>query len=541
MAAEPPVWIFTNGRIITNNHDIPRAEAMVVGHEKIRWIGRREELPAIYKTGAVVRDLKGCTVLPGLIDAHLHVEGLGRSLEELNFVGSTSYEELIQMVAAAAAAAPPGNWIHGRGWDQNNWPESRMPDHRALSAVSPAHPVYLRRIDGHAALVNQKALDIGSITKTTAEPAGGRILKTSAGEVLGVLIDEAMSLVNFHIPAPAAAVRRRRVEKGLAECARYGLTMVHDAGADHLGLEIYQSLRTTNRLPIRAYVMIEGSEAGLLDEWLLRGPLLDSADRLIIRAVKLYADGALGSRGAALLEPYADEPGTRGLLMMEADSLETLLRRIHRAGFQCAVHAIGDRANHLLLDLYEKILGAEILGGKPGRDPRHRIEHAQIIAPGDIGRFAALGVVASMQFTHATSDWTWVANRIGRGRLPGAYAWRSISRAGARLAQGSDAPIESPNPFPGLAAGISRQDADGNPKGGWLPHECLTPAEALGAATTGAAQAAFLEDRLGRLQEGCWADFVLCDTDPLTEPASSIRKTQVEETWVGGKCVYRRG
>jgi predicted amidohydrolase YtcJ len=281
--------------------------------------------------------------------------------------------------------------------------------------------------------------------------------------------------------------------------------------------------------------MLEGSEPGLLDQWLPGGPVLDPEDRLIIRTVKLYADGALGSRGAALLEPYSDEPDSRGLLMIEREPLEQLLRRIHSSGYQCAVHAIGDRAGRLLLDLY-----ASILAGDPGAGPRHRIEHAQILAPGDIGRFAELGIVASMQFTHATSDMPWAAERIGAGRLAGAYAWKSIQRTGAVLAQGSDAPVESPDPFLGLYAGITRRDAEGRPEGGWQAQECLSPREALEAATIGGARAAFLEERLGRLQAGFWADFVICDTDPLEEPAYKLRKTQVLETWVGGKCCYRR-
>jgi hypothetical protein len=530
MAQEPRVVVYQNARIVTNVATQPRAEAVAVAGGRILWVGSREAIPDSLAAGAAHRDLGGMVLLPGLADAHLHVEGLGLAQEEIDLVGTRSFEEVLQRVAEAASRTPKGEWILGRGWDQNDWPEKRMPTHERLSAITPDHPVFLRRVDGHAALVNLRAMRIAGLDRTTPDPEGGQILRDAQGDPTGVLVDAATEIVRRHIPRPSRSIRRRRIEKGLRACLEAGLTMVHVAGADGVATDIFQELRAQGRLPIRVYLMLDGSDEELLRTWLARGPLLDPEDRLIIRAVKLYADGALGSRGAALLAPYADRPETRGLLVMEPVRLAGLMRRVHAAGFQCCVHAIGDRANRIVLDILEEILQA-----RPRPDARHRIEHAQILSPQDIPRFAELGVVASMQFTHATSDMPWARDRLGPERLEGAYAWRSLLETGAVLAEGSDAPVESPNAFLGLYAGITRQDTTGAPPGVWLPEQRLTPREALEAATVGAARAAFLEDRLGRIAPGYWADFTLTDTDPLEDPPERLLRARVLGVCVAGR------
>jgi predicted amidohydrolase YtcJ len=533
MASADPPLILSNGRIITNNPAMPRAEAMAVEDGRITWVGRTSDIPDSLLRRGEPRDLMTAVVLPGLTDAHIHIEGLGLALEQLDLVGTTSYEEVIRQVEEAVERTPKGEWILGRGWDQNDWPDPRMPTHEALSAVSPDHPVYLRRIDGHASMANKLAMDIARISADTPDPDGGRILRDASGEPSGVFVDNAVDLLQGVIPDVPTSVRKRRVEKGLAECARVGLTMVHVAGADEVELGIYRKLREEEKLPIRVYVMLDGSEERLLKDELQFGPSLDSEDWLTVRAVKLYADGALGSRGAALLKPYSDDPTTRGLLVLRRERLEGLMRRAHAAGFQCAVHAIGDRANRIVLDVYE-----DMQKRLPMPDPRHRVEHAQILSPEDIPRFKELGVVASMQFTHGTSDMPWAEDRLGPHRLAGAYAWASILKTGAILAQGSDAPVERPSPLLGLYAGITRQDADGSPEGGWRPEEMLSPQRALNAATRGAAQAAFMEDRLGQLSPGYWADFVVVDTDPLADPPQRLLEAEILETWVGGRRAH---
>ncbi|MBD3336945.1 MAG: amidohydrolase family protein [Candidatus Eisenbacteria bacterium] len=532
MPVDGSIQVFANGVVITNDPGRPRAGMLVIDGARVAWCGEPAELPAAWRD-IPRRDLEGAVIVPGLADAHLHVEGVGRALDELDLVGTESLEAIVAMVADAVEDAPAGAWIQGRGWDQNDWAPPGMPRHDALSRQSPRNPVCLRRIDGHAALVNAAALQAAGLTATTADPPGGKILRDAGGEPTGVLIDAAVNLVTRHIPDPTPETRRRWIAGGLSACAAAGLTMVHDAGVDTGALAAYRALLAEERLPIRVNVMLDGGDEELLREMLPAGPAVPPEERLIIRTVKLYADGALGSRGAALLAPYADEPSTTGLFLTAPDALEAAMQRIDDAGFQCAVHAIGDRANRVVLDIIEELQRAA-----PHRDRRHRIEHAQIVAPGDIRRFAELGVVASMQFTHATSDMPWADERLGPERLTGAYVWKALLETGAVLAQGSDAPVESVNPWWGLYAGMTRQDAAGQPAGGWFPEQRLSAEEALAAATRGAARAAFLETKLGALKPGYWADFIICDTDPLQAEPSRVRNTQVHETWVGGEKVY---
>jgi hypothetical protein len=506
---------------------------MAIRDGRVVWTGVGG-VPDPLKSAVEPRDMMGAVVLPGFMDAHIHVEGLGLALEELDLAGTAGPEEILGRAVALAGKTPEGEWIQGRGWDQNGWPDPSMPTHHAMTEALPVHPAFLKRIDGHAALVNGRALDLAGVNAGTPDPEGGRILRDGAGDPTGVLIDTAMDLVARFIPEPPSSTRRRRIEMGLAECARVGLTMIHVAGADRAALAIYRRLREENRLPIRLYVMIDGSDDALMREELPKGPQLDPDDLLIVRAVKLYADGALGSRGAALLEPYSDDPSTRGLLVTDPKRLEGLMRRTHAGGYQCAVHAIGDRANRMVLQFYEGILRAD-----PGSAPRHRIEHAQILSPEDVGEFRALGIVASIQFTHATSDMPWAEERLGAARLEGGgYPWKALLDSGAILAGGSDAPVESPNPFLGLYAGITRRNRGGNPPEGWLPRQRLSPEEALEAATLGAARAAFIEDRLGRLAPGYRADFVVTDTDPLADPPAALLDARIRETWVGGARVF---
>ncbi|MBA3897226.1 MAG: amidohydrolase [Sphingomonadaceae bacterium] len=471
-------------------------------------------------------DGKGRTLLPGLIDAHGHVIEMGVAALSLDLGGTASLDEAKARIAAYAAAHPDRRWISGGGWNQERWKLGRFPTAAELDAVVPDRPVWLMRADGHAGWANSAAMKEAGVTPTTKSPAGGRIEG-------GVFVDAAKALIQRAIPPLTSKDRDLALAKTQEILLGFGITGIADMGTSGEDWEAFRRAGDSGRLQVRIFSYSLGLEpmqaitAGAPTPWLYD-------DRLRMGGVKFYADGALGSRGACLKKPYADKPGESGLCFMDDAKMRNLMSRASMDGMQIAVHAIGDRANAQVLDAIADL--APTYGG----DRRWRIEHAQIVDPADLPRFGKNGIVASMQPVHQTSDRTMAEARLGPDRLTGAYAWASMLRNGAHLAFGSDTPVESPNPFPGLAAAITREGADGEPFGGWQPQERITREQALAAFTTGAAYAAFAEDRIGRLAPGYRADFILIDTDPLQSTPAQLRATTVSEVWIGGKRVFRK-
>ena len=470
------------------------------------------------------------TVMPGLIDAHGHLMGLGFSLLQADLVGTRSKEAVIDRLKDKSAGLNEGDWLLGRGWDQNDWAGQAFPAAADLDAAFPDRPVWLKRVDGHAGWANSAALRAAGIDARTADPEGGRLLRDEQGQPSGVLVDAAMDLIETHIPKPDIALRRRALRLALATASKAGLTGVHDAGVSREDLALYRELADDQALPLRVYAMADG-DSDALRQLCREGLYTHPSGRLSMRAVKLYADGALGSRGAALLADYSDEPGNRGLLIQSPEHLREIIDKAAACGVQPAVHAIGDRANREVLDAYAA------LTAKQRQALRPRIEHAQVVAMDDIPRFAELGVIASMQPTHATSDMPWAGDRVGAERLRGAYAWRRYLDRATHMAFGSDFPVENVEPIPGLYAAITRQDAEGSPEGGWLPDQRLTLVEALDAFTRGAAYAGFAENEVGTLEPGMRADFIVLSMDPHQVRGRALLQIKVRSTWLDGRKV----
>jgi len=531
--------VLVNGNVHTLDPAAPHARVVAVKDDRIVYVGDDAEAAARIVPGARRVDLAGATVVPGLTDAHGHVAGLGLLAVRLDVVGTGSASEVAAAVKTKAATVKRGAWILGRGWDQNDWKETAFPTRRMLDAAAPDNPVALTRVDGHALWVNTAALREAGVTRATADPPGGQIIRDAAGEPTGILVDKAEALIESKIPPPTREQLREALKAGMTRCLATGLTGVHDAGVSGEALELYHELLVKEAFPFRIYAMLAGDPSpdergatGWLERRLAQGPEISGDGRLTARAVKLYMDGALGSRGAALLAPYDDDPNNTGLIRMEPAVMKTLAEQAARAGFQVCIHAIGDRGNRLALDVLEAA------GRVPGSPGRHRIEHAQVLAPEDLPRFAALGVIASMQPTHATSDMYWAEQRIGARRVQGAYAWRSLLSGGARLACGSDFPVESEAPLAGYYAAVTRQDAKGWPEGGWRPDQRLSREEALACFTKDAAYAAFEEKSRGTISVGRLADLTVLSSDILTVPAPEILKTRVLKTIVGGRIAY---
>jgi predicted amidohydrolase YtcJ len=480
-------------------------------------------------------DGHGRTLLPGLIDAHGHVLELGINQVEVQLDDTTSLAQAQQRIRDYAKAHPDRGWILGFGWNQAKWQLGRFPVAAELDAVTD-RPAVLERVDGHARWLNTRALQAAGITRDSPDPIGGRIEHDEAGNPSGVLVDNAMDLITKVVPERTPAERRAALKAAIAHLNSVGLTGAGDAGDSASTIALYRSLADAGELHARIYAMIgdTGADFAALAP---QGPLLGyGQDRLTVRSVKLYADGALGSRGAALLAPYSDQPGQRGLLFEQDAAMEHKIETALRAGFQVNVHAIGDAANRQVLDGFEHAYAA--LGR--GRELRNRIEHAQVVTPEDIPRFRQLDIIASMQPTHATSDMNMAEARIGPKRLEGAYAWHSFLAQGTRIAGGSDFPVESDNPFFGLHAAVTRQDHDGKPAGGWHAEQALTLPEAFRAFTLDAAWAQHQEASVGSLEPGKWADFILVDRDPFSIAPQDLWKVQVEQTWLAGERVYKR-
>jgi len=533
--------VYVGGNIYTMDALRPRAEAMAVEGGRIVAVGPDREVRERAGAGAVVHDLGRATVLPGLIDAHGHVAGLGSfGLGRIDLGKTTSYEGVVAEVGEAAARAKPGEWVLGGRWDHESWPSRELPTHTDLSKMTPENPVWLRRVDGHAGIANEAALRAAGITRETASPAGGEIIKDGRGEPTGVLVDNAMSLVERVVRAPLAGTDAL-ILKAQEMCLAAGLTGVHDMGVSPAEVAVYRSLAEKGKLKLRVYAMVSGPYAMKYFEE--NGTLV--GERITVRGAKLYMDGAMGSRGAWLLEPYADrkldaegKPYT-GLAVSKTELIEAVARHGLERGYQVCTHAIGDRGNREVLDAYERAVGS--LGSTPPLPEgghRFRVDHAQLLSMADIPRFASMGVIPSMQPTHCTSDMRWVEARVGPERARGAYAWASLLRSGARIAVGSDFPVESHNPFLGFYAAVTRQDGHGQPAGGWLPAERMTREETLRAFTLDAAYAAFEEGEKGSLAAGKMADFIVIDRDVMVCPEADILGTRVLRTVIGGEIVF---
>ena len=536
-AAPPPAeLLLENGVVYVSAAAAPRKASIAVGGGRVLFVGDPKAARKLAPDARVV-DLGGRFVFPGWADAHLHLAGLGKSLEIANLRGAASAEEAAAGMAKTAASLPPGAWVEARGWDQNLWPGRQFPDARVLDAVLGERPALARRIDGHAVWVNQAALKAAGIDAATRDPDGGRIQRRPDGSPSGVLVDNAMALIERVQPVPTAADLERQFLAGAASCAAFGLTEIQDAsGYDPEAVAVLSRLAAGGKLPIRIYATVSPQPRALEEAFAKGTRVGGGADFLTVRAIKAYADGALGSRGAALLADYSDEAGKRGLLVTPPERLAEIARSARRSGWQLWIHAIGDRGNRIALDAFES--ARESLPEAPEGANRPRIEHAQVIAPEDFPRFAQYGVIASIQPTHATSDMPWAEDRIGPSRIAGAYAWRRLKAAGARLAGGSDAPVESENPVLGFYAAVTRKDVDGKPPGGWRGAEKLTRSEALGLVTSDAAFAAFEEAWRGRIEPGFVADFTIFERDPMAVPEEELPSLKVYATVVGGRAVF---
>ncbi|HYP13785.1 MAG TPA: amidohydrolase [Bryobacteraceae bacterium] len=527
LSAQTADLVIENATIHTGLTTQPQASFLAIKGSRILYVG--DPKPDLIGTSTRRLNLQGAAVFPGFIDSHVHLAGLGEMLDSLNLRGLDSIERVASLVRQAAANRPAGEWIRGRAWDQTNW-GGQFPTAEAISAAAPKHPTYLTRVDGHAAWANRAAMELAGITRDTADPPGGKVIRDAKGNPTGVFIDRAMGLLTTRIPARTPDQVERYLRAGALECARLGLTGVHDAGVSSEEISAYRRLIARKQLPVRVYAMIRGA-GELWREYLERGP--EIGDHLTVRSIKLVADGAMGSRGAALHAPYSDDGDNRGLLMLTKEQIEQVAREAVRRGFQVNTHAIGDRANSITLDAY-----AAALGGP--NDQRFRIEHAQIVRPSDFGLFRKLSVIASIQSTHATSDMRWANVRLGPNRIDGAWAAKTFLINNVRIANGSDFPVEEADPLLGFYAAVTRTDHKGQPSGGFRPEEKLSRYEALKSWTLDGAFAAFEETFKGTLESGKLADVVVLSANILSVPPQEILNARVLYTILGGEIVYAR-
>lgn len=535
-STEPEITLIhqVNGYTLTSSEPgVVSFDAIAIQEGKVLATGAEADLIAAYPNANLL-DAQGKTLIPGLIDAHAHVMGLGASILNVNVMGIRTLDGTLEKVRDYADQYPDLAWIQGRGWNQVLWPENAFPSAQDLDRVVSDRPVWLARVDGHAGWANSAAMQLAGITRDTPDPDGGAIIKDANGEPTGVLIDKAMDLVEAQIPAPTIDEQRLALEASLQEMRSVGLTGVHDAGTGVIEFQLMKEMADSGKLTTRIYGMISGA-GDVFDELSKNEPIDGYAnDRLYLRSVKLYSDGALGSRGAAMIEPYSDDPGNYGLLFNTEEEFTSMIDKVVAAGFQAGIHAIGDNGNRTILNAFENVRNAY---GDKGL--RHRIEHSQIVNMDDIPRFKELDIIASMQPVHATSDMNMAEDRVGPVRILGGYAWRTFLDQGTVIAAGSDFPVELSNPFHGLYSAVTRQDHQGMPEGGWYPNQRISREEALHGFTLGAAYAGHMEDVVGSLEPGKWADFLFIDRDYFTIPDSEIWQIQVLETWVAGEPVYK--
>lgn len=523
-----------NGYTLQNG-EVVEFEAIAFRNGKVVEIGSAADLLENYPDFNQM-DGEGQTLLPGLIDAHAHVMNLGYRELDVNLQGIRTLDATLEAIQTYAEANPELEWIQGRGWNQVLWEENEFPSAADIDRVVPDRPVYLTRIDGHAAWVNSKAIELAGIDDDTPDVQGGVVIRDRSGTATGIFVDATMRYIREVIPSRTAQESEIALNLALDEIAKYGITSVHDARTDVATWEMYKQFADRGDLKTRIYAMIPGT-GGMFDEMSQNGPINSYAnDMLALRSVKISSDGALGSRGAALIEDYHDDPGNRGLLFFSQAQLNDMLLKGAAAGFQMNIHAIGDGANLQVLDGFEFVVNE--LGNQS--ELRHRVEHAQVVQLDDIPRFVELDLIASMQATHATSDMNMAEDRVGPDRIKGAYAWQTFLNQGTVIANGSDFPVEYVNPFYGLYSAVTRQDHEGMPPGGWYSEHRMSRVEALRSFTIDAAYAAHQEDVLGTLEPGKWADFIIVDQDFFETDASNIWETEVVQTWVAGKKVYQK-
>ncbi|MBE0457165.1 amidohydrolase [Pseudoalteromonas sp. KG3] len=519
-----------NGYTPTYSGQLQRFSTLVIKDGKVVKLGD-EKLAASFPD-AQAFDAEQQTLLPGLIDAHGHVIGLGNNLTQLDLRGSTSIAQIQQQLEVFAK--DKDGWIIGRGWNQELWPDKQFPTATDLDKIVKDIPVVLSRVDSHAIWVNSKAMELANLTAATQAPEGGEIIRTPAGKLSGIFIDKAESLITAHIPAPSDQDVSNALTQAGQHLVSLGITSTHDAGIDKQTWQIYKQRAEQGTLPLRIVAMLSATDPAL-ESMLRAGRYKDLNDFMSIRSVKIYADGALGSRGAALLDDYADRKNHQGLMLETQQKLEQLFTLSFSHGFSANTHAIGDKANHIVLDAYQNVFkktGGILL--------RNRIEHAQIVAPADIPRFKTLKIIPSMQPVHATSDMHMAEQRLADTQLQGAYAWQTFLNQGSVVAAGSDYPVELANPFDGLYSAITRQDHNQLPADGWRVSEALSREDALRAFTLGAAYAAHQEFKLGSLEQGKWADFILIDKDYFKVPVQEIFTIKVNQTWIGGELRYQK-
>ena len=544
--------IILNGSIYTVDEQSPTTEAVGVKDGKIAFVGSEEAIKKYQGPETEILDLQGKTMTPGLIDSHAHFLGIGYKIMNLDLSNTKSYDEIVAMVEEAAKQASPGAWILGRGWHQSKWdqqPEKLVKGfqtHEKLSAVSPDNPVLLRHASGHASFANAKAMEIAGVTNIDPERMdiheveGGEIIRDELGNPTGIFNETAMGLVQKHVPKDDIESHSRAMELAFEECLRNGLTSFHDAGSDSLAVATYMKFVEEDKMKMRLYIMLSSRDTAFLSEWYKKGPAIGLGnDFLTIRSIKLYGDGALGSRGAWLLEEYTDRAGHYGHETTPMPYVEKVSKEGLANGFQVCTHAIGDRTNREVLDIYEATFNAN---PEKAKDPRFRIEHAQHINGDDIPRFAELGVIPAMQAIHMSSDRPWAIDRLGKERIEeGAYVWQKLLQSGAKVINGTDAPVEPVSAIASFYASVTRKTLEGDPEGGYEPSQKMTREQALKSYTIDAAYGAFEENIKGSIEVGKLADFTVFSQDIMTVDESKLLDTEIEYTIVDGKVAYKKG
>ena len=548
-AKQPADVVILGGTIYTVNDNQPTVEAVVVKGDKIEFAGAEMEAREWIGDSTQIIDLQGKTMTPGFIEGHGHFMGVGFSELDLNLMGVTSFEEIVEKVRAAVSQARPGQWIVGRGWHQDKWnlkPNDMVkgyPSHHTLSKVSPDNPVFLSHASGHMSLANAKAMEIAGVNQLSRESLnknsgeGGEIIRDEHGNPTGLFNENAEDIIGKFIPQSDEGRQSQAFELAGKACHRNGITSFHDAGVGREGIEFFKKLNSEGKLSVRLYVMVSGWDRDLVHEWLKKGPEVDAENWLTIRSIKLNCDGALGSRGAWLLESYTDRANFFGMTTLSMDTVLSTSRAALKSGFQVCSHAIGDRANREILDRYETAFKEN----PDVKDHRFRIEHAQHLHPKDIPRFGQLGVIPAMQAIHMSSDRPWAIERLGEKRIKdGAYMWQSLLKSSAKIVNGTDAPVEPLNPLACFYASVTRMTLKGEPAGGYEPREKMTRDQALRSYTLNAAYGAFEENIKGSIETGKLADFTVFSDNIMTVQEMDILKAEVAMTIVGGKVVFEK-
>jgi|APTNR8051073442_1049403.scaffolds.fasta_scaffold00039_156 hypothetical protein len=546
---EPADMVILGGTIYTVNESQATVEAVVVKGDKIEFAGTEQDARTWIGDSTKVIDLQGKTMTPGFIEGHAHFFGVGYFELDIDLTNAKNYDEVVEKVREAVLQAQPGQWILGRGWHQDKWDKRPAKEvkgfqtHEKLSEVSPNNPVMLEHASGHAIQVNAKAMEIAGVNQLSKEnlqavtAEGGEIIRDENGNPTGIFNELATSLIYKHVPVADDERDLSAIELATRACWRNGITSFHDAGATRRNIELFRQAKQEGTLGVRLYVMLAGDDKEMVKEWIMKGPEIDSTHWLTIRSIKLFCDGALGSRGAWLLEPYTDRSDFYGMATLPMDTVLSVSRKALKSGFQVCAHAIGDRANREILDRYEMAFNEN----PTVKDHRFRIEHSQHLHPNDIPRFGQLGVIPAMQAIHMSSDRPWAIDRLGEKRIKeGAYMWQSLLKSGAKIVNGTDAPVEPLNPIPSFFASVSRMTLKGEPKGGYEPEEKMTRDQALRSYTLDAAYGAFEENIKGSIEAGKLADFTIFSADIMTAQEMDILKAEVVMTIIGGKVVFEK-